>query len=257
MENNKLATVNETAFAVATIADEDLAAIAEELSELGSISFDTIKIPAGGGLAFEVPGDVPDAPEMVQEITGVIVHHHACNSFWESSYEGGNVPPDCYSADGKVGLDARTGQICDCADCPRNEFGSDGEGKACKNMQRVYILRPGDLFPVVINVPPTSLKPWKDYVAKRILLKGKRPGQVLTKFRLCREKNAGGITYSKLTLAFGGDLSAADAAAVAKAAVYVKAILAEQAKRRPEPEEAPEAVSAEFKEIEDEALPFA
>lgn len=260
MENNKLATVNETAFAVATIAEEDLAAIAtelSELSELGSISFDTIKIPAGGGLAFELPGDDPDTPEMATEIAGVIVHHHACNSWWEVDYDGSNNPPDCYSADGKIGVVAATGQICNCADCPRNQFAPDGSGKACKNMARIYILRPGDLFPMALNVPPTSLRPWKDYLAKRILLKGKRPGKVLTKFKLCREKNSGGIAYSKLVLAFGGDLSAADAAAVAKAAEYVKAILAEQAKRRPEPEEAPEAVSAEFKEIVDEALPFA
>lgn len=257
MENNKLATIGETAFAVAEIKDEDLAAIAAELSEIDGVNFDTIKIPAGGGLAFELPGDDPDTPEMAQEITGVIVHHHSCNSWWEVDYDGSNNPPDCYSADGKIGVEAATGEICNCADCPRNQFGSDGIGKACKNMARIYILRPGDLFPMALNVPPTSLRPWKDYLAKRILLKGKRPGKVLTKFKLCREKNSSGIAYSKLVLAFEGDLTEADALAVGRAAEYVKAILAEQAKRPVEPAEAHVVVSADFVEIDDEENPFA
>ena len=257
MENKNLAVIPETAFAVATIADEDLAAIAAELAELDGISFDTIKIPSGGGLAFEVPTDDPDAPEMATEISGVIVHHHACNSYWADAYEGGNTPPDCASADGKTGFDARTGEIRDCSECRYNQFGSDGEGKACKNMQRLYVLRPGDLFPSVVNVPPTSLRPWKDYLSKRILLKGKRPSRVLTKLKLCRDKNATGIAYSKLVFACGGDLSEADAAAVSKAAEYVKAIVAEQAKRPVQPvEEAPVVSPADFKEVEDEETPF-
>ena len=37
---------------------------AEELDGL-TPSFERIKIPAGGGLAFEVPGDDPDSPDSV------------------------------------------------------------------------------------------------------------------------------------------------------------------------------------------------
>ena len=37
--------------------------IREELDGLGSIPFDVVKIPSGGGVAFEVPGDDPDNPD--------------------------------------------------------------------------------------------------------------------------------------------------------------------------------------------------
>ena len=83
--------------------NDDLAeVIAEEMDGL-SIEFDRVKIPSGGGLAFEVPGDDPDEPDMKKEIVGVIVDQHAVNAYWAVKYSGQNNPPDCSSMDGKVG----------------------------------------------------------------------------------------------------------------------------------------------------------
>ena len=83
--------------------------LAEELDGL-TPTFERIKIPAGGGLAYEVPGDDPDSPDSVKEFKAVILYHHPINCYYKEEYTGGNNPPDCGSMDGKVGIDAETGE---------------------------------------------------------------------------------------------------------------------------------------------------
>lgn len=172
--------------------------IAEEMDGL-SVSFDRVKIPSGGGLAFEVPGDDPESPDMVKELEGVIVDHHPVNAFWRNKYDGSINNPDCSSMDGKQGFEAETGEYHDCKNCPFNQFGSgdDGKGKACKNMHRVYILVKGEMFPYLVTLPPTGLKPLSNYILKRVLSKGKRPFEVVTKITLKKAQSSGGISYSQ------------------------------------------------------------
>ena len=81
--------------------------LAEELDGL-TPSFERIKIPAGGGLAYEVPGDDPDSPDSVKEFKAVILYHHPINCYYKEEYTGGNNPPDCGSMDGKIGIEAET-----------------------------------------------------------------------------------------------------------------------------------------------------
>lgn len=166
--------------------------IEEEMDGLGAIPFDIVKIPAGGGLAFEIPGEKEDEPDVQKQIIGIVVDHHAVNAFWmQDVSEGGNSVPDCSSSDGKTGITAQ-GEVCDCATCPRNQFGSgkNGVGKACKNMHRVYILQSSNPVPVILVLPPTSIGGWKNYLGKKIVIRGKRPYQVLTKVTLKKEHSA-------------------------------------------------------------------
>jgi hypothetical protein len=61
-----------------------------------------------------------------------------------------------------------------CAECPMNEWPESGEGgKPCKNMRRVAFISANGLDTaeavegadlVQLKVPPTSLKPWKQYI---------------------------------------------------------------------------------------------
>lgn len=168
--------------------------MAEEMEGL-QISFDRVKIPSGGGLAFEVPGENPDEPDATKEIIGVIVDHHPINVYWQSKYEGQNTPPDCSSIDGKCGTGIPGG---DCKTCKLNEFGTaeDGKGKGCKNMHRVYLLRSGELFPILLTLPPTSLKSLADYL-KRVITKGLKSYKVITKITLKKVQNSTGIAYSQ------------------------------------------------------------
>lgn len=176
-------------------------ALSEELNGLGSIPFDQVKIPAGGARAFEVPSDDPDNPDTETELVGIIIDHHPTNGYWRDPYSGGSVSPDCSSMDGKLGVITESGCIRSCDTCPFNQFGSadDGNGKACKNMHRIYLLREGDMLPIILTLPPTSIKPFKEYLAKRVLLAKppKRCWQVVTKITLKTDTSSAGIKYSK------------------------------------------------------------
>ena len=128
--------------------------------------------------------------------------HNPVNAYWANKFAGGNEQPDCSSFDGKQGVDRLTGEIKSCETCPHNKFESDGSGKACKNVHRVFMLQEGNPVPLILSLPPTSLKYMRNYIAKRVLLKGFRCWQVLTKITLKKEKSKDNITYSRAAFAF-------------------------------------------------------
>lgn len=185
--------------------------------------FERVKIPSGGGLAFEVPGDNPEEPESVKELEGVILDHYPVRAYWKNNYTGENNPPDCSSMDGRVGQaleDAPVkwaGKMQDCSTCPFNQWGSadEGNGKACKGMHRVYILREGEIFPVLLTLPPTSVKHLTSYMA-RLSGKMKRYYGVLTKVKLKKATNKGGIVYSEAIFGRKKDLTPEETKAMKK-----------------------------------------
>ena len=210
-------------FAIVPMSEDIAQMLTEELDGMGQVPFDAVKIPSGGGLSFELSGDDPDNPETAQTLTGVIVHHHPVNVYWEHDFDGAGALPDCSSPDGKHGLNAKTGEVLDCASCPYNQFGSGkGNSKACKNTHRVYLLRENEPLPILLTLPPTSLRAFKDYLAKRLIMKGKRSTDVLTSIKLKREKNADGIAYSACVFTKAGDLTPDQIAAVKPVAAWVK-----------------------------------
>lgn len=206
MAKNEVAVVTGN-FDLVTLEGEIAAAIAEEMDGLGSVPYDRVKIPSGGGIAFELPGEDDEDTESATELVGVILHHHPVNAYWRDKFGGGNEQPDCSSYDGKQGVERETGAINDCSLCKYNQFGSDGNGKACKNAHRIYMLREGNPVPLVLSLPPTSLKYLRDYISKKILLKGMRSYHAITKITLKKEKSAAGITYSRAAFAFAGKLT--------------------------------------------------
>lgn len=189
-------------FNLITLTGDLAEAVAEEMDGLGTIPFDRVKIPSGGGIAFELPGEEEDETESAQELVGVILDHNPVNAYWANKFAGGNEQPDCSSFDGKQGVERATGEIRDCASCPYNQFRSDNAGKACKNVHRVFMLRENNPVPVILSLPPTSLKYMRDYIGKRVLLKGFRCWQVLTRITLKKEKSKDGIVYSRAAFAF-------------------------------------------------------
>lgn len=223
-KNDALAPVQE-AVGLAAMDPEralDLAMIAEELgddiSALGMALFTRVKIPSGGGRAFEVEDTDSDTPEVTPTIEGVIVAHHSVNAYWSKRMEdGGKAAPDCASKDGMAGYGDR-GIAGDgdgphkCARCPLNEFGSASDGgKACKNMRHLYVLRKDDVLPLLVVLPPTSIKPWQTYLAKAVLMKGRRAAGIVTRIGLEKATNAAGTEYSRTTFGFAAALSPAEA----------------------------------------------
>ena len=167
--------------------------MAEELEGLGG-GFDRVKIPSGGATMFELPGDEADEPEMVKEFSAVILHHHPVLQYYKEKYTGGSNPPDCGSFDGVTGEDTPGGV---CAQCPLNQFGSgENNSKACKTRRRVFLLREGELFPLILSLPTGSMREFSRYI-KRLLSKGKKSNMVVTRFSLKKATNASGIAYSQ------------------------------------------------------------
>ena len=172
-------------------------ALSEELAGM-DVTFDRVTIPAAGGTVFEVPGEMPGETDTVKEFTGVILYHHPLFTYYRERFSGGSNPPDCGSYDGVTGVGDPGGV---CARCPLNQFGSgENGGKACKNKRRIFILRPGELFPLVLTLPTGSMKEFGVYV-KRLLGRGRKTNAVVTRFSLRKATNAVGIAYSQAQFA--------------------------------------------------------
>lgn len=194
MNKNEIAIPN----SFTALKDFNLAeAMSSELTGM-DITFDHVSIPAGGGTVFEVPGELPGETDMTKEFTGVILFHHPMFSYYKDRFTGGNNPPDCGSYDGITGVGNPGGS---CARCPLNQFGSgENGGKACKNKRRLYILREGELIPIMMVLPNGSVKDFSIYI-KRLLAKGKKSSSVVTRFSLKKVSNATGVAYSQAQFA--------------------------------------------------------
>ena len=207
-DTTSLARIGDQEFAILKINPREITSIVRENcgDGISALDLDRVKIPAGGTQAWTIPG--LDGDEIVKEFYGVVMFHKAGRVFWEKGIEesGGNSPPDCSSDDGITGVGTPGG---DCAQCPFAKFGSDargGKGQACKQIKQVFVIRPGNIIPVMISLPPTSLRPAKQYFL-RLANVGKHYTAVLTRFSLVEDKNADGIKYSKIVMAKVADLT--------------------------------------------------
>ena len=215
--STELTTTNSGFMALADFNLSD--SMAEELNGLEG-GFDRIKIPSGGAIMYELPGDTDDEPEAVKEFSAVILYHHPVLQYYKEKYTGGSNPPDCGSFDGVSGDGVPGGT---CAKCPLSQFGSgENNGKACKNRRRVFLLREGEIFPLILSLPTGSLKEFTRYI-KRLLSKGRKSNSVVTRFTLKKAVNAGGLAYSQAQFAIDRPLTAEEQALIAKLTEQVKA----------------------------------
>lgn len=216
---NELKTNNEEGFLV--LKENNFAEIVAEEMEGLSASFERIKIPSGGVTMFEIPGDNPDEPETVKEFSAVILHHHPMFAYYKEKYTGGSNPPDCGSFDGKYGEGNPGGN---CETCPYNKFGSGDNGaKACKNRRRIYLLREGELFPMILSLPTGSLKEFSRFLMKQ-LSKGNKSNMIVTRFSLKKAVNGNGIAFSQAQFSFDRKLTKEEYALIASMTEQVKAL---------------------------------
>lgn len=144
--------------------------LAEDMDGL-QMSFPRIKIPGGGSLQFEIPSDDPENPDYAKTLEGVILFNHPNNAYWPEGNEyDDSTAPLCSSVDAKQGIGEPGGS---CVSCALNQFGSaaEGAGKACKNMRVLYLLRSGEFMPLQVTLPPTSLKPFREFMNQSFMLR--------------------------------------------------------------------------------------
>ena len=188
--------------------------LAEVQAETGGTVQYRVKIPSGGGKAFDILTGDEEMDTSVPTFAGVILYHHRCNARFDETVSG-NTPPLCSSVDGKSGFEVETGAVHRCAGCQYNEYGSSakGRGKACKNMHRLYIMTPGVSVPLVLRLPPTGLKGVQTYLANTLAVRQLRPEEVLTEFSIAVTQNSDGIKYSVVKFKLLGKLEESDRAA--------------------------------------------
>lgn len=222
----EIATIQPSNYAVCNMPAKDLAEIIREAageSGFTSKDLDRVKIPSGGGVAWEIPS--LSGVDTAKELVGVIIHHQDARAYWKQGIEeaGGNQPPDCSSSDGRNGLGTPGGS---CTTCPLAAFGSDskGNGQACKAAKILYMVTQETLLPIAVVMAPTSIKPLRQYLI-RLASRGLRPSSVVTSITLEKTKNADGITYAKAVPAMKEALPPEQASAIAKYAETFRAAM--------------------------------
>lgn len=136
------------------------------------------RVAPGGGNAIRVTQDkkflLPDGTTTAGPLELVIVDFTAKNAFYEGTYDPKAIaPPACFSI-GQNPLrmvpskNAPLSQSTDCQACPNNAFGSDGNGKACKNSRVLAVLPPdanANTPMWILATSPTANKGFDNFVA--------------------------------------------------------------------------------------------
>ena len=168
--------------------------------------------------------------EIVKTFKAAIVYVDAGRVWWPERFGVGGADgdkfPKCFSRD-LVAPDKASempqGKTLDptaprpeglmCGSCPQNQWGSainedgtEGRGKACKEVRRVFFIPENHLSPHWIAVPPSSLKALGAYFMRVRDAGFKKPQEVVTTFSAITKKNKGDVEYSELVLGLGPKL---------------------------------------------------
>ena len=150
--------------------------IAEDADGLQMMSFQRVKIPAGGALQFEVPTEDPDNPDYTRTLEGIILYNHSAYTLWpEGSEYDEDTKPLCSSVDGKTGIGVPGGA---CATCP--------------------MLRSGEYMPLLLSLPPTSIRPFKEFLNRAFVYRQRATYGSLVQIGLKKDNN-GSNDYSVAT----------------------------------------------------------
>lgn len=145
------------------------AQMAEMAKRLSAPSGDKVRFKGSSSMT------LPDNTD-TERLTCVILDFCTHNLFYEGRFNRDNIqPPTCYSIGYEPALmqpaaGAPVQQFDSCDRCPKNQFGSDGNGKACKNT-RVLAVSPiatdgdSDVPPVwLVSVPPSATRDFDKYI---------------------------------------------------------------------------------------------
>lgn len=168
--------------------------------------FDVVKSPSGGATVFSVPGLTGEEPE--KELTGIILDYTTPRAYWDTPDPVEGTPPTCMSQNSIVSHDGKA-----CFSCPYNDFGSkDGESsaKACKESVLLFLLRPGNVLPLLVRVPVTSKPRFLKYTAR--LAGNLVPvNSVVTKITLEKATSKAGKPYALFNFEVAGLLKPQEA----------------------------------------------
>lgn len=175
MAKNELAIIENPVESLYLPSNDEIKEVVDDLSDIMSHKvFGVISIAPAGAGTFDIlePG-AEEKTKGVQEVECIILASHPMNVRWEHDYssrEPGEHPA-CRSLDAVEGIDA-DGALHDCATCEYNQFGENGERKICANKRQLYVMRQGDVLPMLLTLSPSALKAYDNYrIRARLQLK--------------------------------------------------------------------------------------
>lgn len=184
-----------------------------------------IRMPSGGVNAFTTAGgDILQPP-----LVGIVAISQKARAYWPDL--GTGSPPLCSSIDGIHGWMAgepdeeqlavakaarvkhpafsdesdEAGPYA-CTSCPLAQWQSapeGGRGQACKTLRRLVLLLDDFRMPVLLTLPPTSVRIWDNYCSG-LASRSSAYFAVRTRFDLDRVKNAAGIDYAVVKVSVAG-----------------------------------------------------
>jgi hypothetical protein len=189
-------------------------------SNMSVTDLERIRIPTGGGSFWTVPDIVGE--QTMRELSGVILAWRDVRMYWKRPMEQsvGAAPPDCYAPDARTGIGDPGGS---CRSCRFAQFGSaaKGDGQACKLCRQLFLLRPGNLLPDIVNLPAGSLKSVHEFL-RRLAAKGRPCYSLRTHIALEKTRSSQGFEYSRARFTAGEDLSPEEAKRAKEYATMLK-----------------------------------
>lgn len=202
----KKAAVPGTAVAVKKPTAGNIVSIKEALKKQAAEMND--KVAPASGMTIQVTQDkqfkFPDGTS-ANSFNGVIVDFMSKNAFYPGKYDQKNiVPPVCFALGSNPlkmvpSNNSPELQSESCQACPNNEFGSAGDGKACKNARVLAVLPPDadEDSPIwLLNISPTALKAFDSYVRSIASVFESPPIAVVTTFSFDESKTYASIRCS-------------------------------------------------------------
>lgn len=114
---------------------------------------------------------LPDGAKSDGPLSVVVIDFCSGNFFYDRPFKKGEEsPPACFS----LGLEPsglkpseksphQQAETCD--ECPNNQWGSNGAGKACSNQRILAVTAPGEEDKLyLLKISPTGIKAWDSYV---------------------------------------------------------------------------------------------
>jgi len=183
-EVKDLATVNQTTD-IAEYGDSVREEMKELLDNMGFFKLPEIKVLK------DSPKFVFDEDDERKEITGVLLHApKTTRALWPNEYGKGSPEdkPLCNSYDGKFG------NYGPCDVCQKNKLSKtyDGQKPMCSTSLPMFVVLEGESMPRKIKYGATSIKHWKAFAAKYLIIRNITPMMALIKFSLTMEENVYG-----------------------------------------------------------------
>ena len=175
-----------------------------------------VKVPSGGGTTWMVPG--PSGEEAAKSLRGALVFYQQAGVVWPSedvqngtmpalktwdlmvAEQVGPVPDDLQSMIDPFRIDERRYRWPEMYE--RFGFGQD---KRFKEQRMLFLLREQDLFPLLITVPPGSLKDFKKWF-KQLPLARIPYYRAVVDLSLKKAQSRSGITYAQIVPTLVGQL---------------------------------------------------